>query len=124
MPQHILVVDDDPGMQDVVKLALTAEGYTVSLAASGQQALECIAENRPALILLDLQMPGMTGEDVIRQIRAMHSDVRLALMTGGDRGRAKAAQYRADGYLAKPFDLVDLLDLVERLGGRLDRRET
>ena len=120
MSEHILVVDDDPGIQRVITLALDAEGYTVSLAANGQEALQRIAEDRPALVLLDLRMPGMTGADVIRQLRARHHDIRIVLMTGGDRGRAEAEQYGADGYLAKPFELIELVELAERLSGRRD----
>ena len=58
---HVLVVDDDEGIRGIIQMTLELEGYSVATASNGKEALDRIAEHRPALILLDLMMPIMTG---------------------------------------------------------------
>lgn len=114
MSHHVLVVDDDPNIREMIEAVLTDEGFTVGTASNGREALERIGESRPKLVLLDLQMPVMTGWDVIRQLHESRVEVPIVFMTAGFRARREAEQHGADGYLAKPFELNDLLDVVER----------
>jgi CheY-like chemotaxis protein len=110
----VLVVDDDEGIREVVAMLLSDEGYIVQTASNGQEALSSIHTQRPALVLLDLQMPVMTGWQLVEQLRAFRLDVPVVFMSAGVRARSEAVQYSVAGYLAKPFDLDDLLGVVAR----------
>ena len=114
MPQHVLVVDDDRAIRRVVEMALEDEGYTVTTAANGREALEAIATQAPALVLLDLNMPVMSGWDVTAQVQQQGLEVPLVYMTAGNSARAEAERHRVAGYLAKPFALHELIEVVER----------
>ena len=109
----VLVVDDDPGIRGVIQAALEMEGYTVVTASNGREALDCIAKAQPALVLLDLQMPVMTGWDLFSQLHAAQCPVPIVFMTAGFRAKAEAERCGADGYLSKPFDLDQLFQTVE-----------
>lgn len=111
---HVLVVDDDPGIRGTIRAILDEEGYTVATASNGCEALVRIAEQRPALVLLDLQMPVMNGWEVLTRVRESGLNIPVVFMTAGLRAHAEAARHHADGALPKPFDLDELLQLVER----------
>ncbi len=106
MPE-IMVIDDDVSISDMLYDALTAEGYTVSRAYSGTEALMLLQNRRPDLILLDLMLPGLSGEQVLEKIRDIPVIVvsakadtadKVGLLLGG-----------AADYITKPFDLPELL---------------
>ena len=96
-------------------LALAEDGIQSDTAANGQAALGCISANRPTLVLLDLQMPVMTGWEVLSQLQHAQANIPVVFMSAGRRVREEAEQHGADGYLAKPFSVDDLLLLVHRL---------
>jgi DNA-binding response OmpR family regulator len=110
----ILVVDDDPGILDAVAELLRIEGYDVETAANGADALEAIARSRPALVLLDMRMPVLDGWGVARMLAARGIRVPILVMTAARDGASWASEIGADGYLAKPFGIGDLLDAVQR----------
>lgn len=114
MDSHILVVDDDTGIRRLVEVVLKSEGYAVELAADGRAALEAISRRRPAVVLLDLQMPVMTGWEVHAALRLHGPRVPVVFMTAGYRAQREAETHGADGCLSKPFELEDLLDAVAR----------
>ena len=114
MSHEILVVDDDPAVRQVIEAILTEEGFSVATAADGHQALDRIAQHRPVLVLLDLQMPMMSGWTVLQQLRDANVNIPVVFMTAGYRAKSEAEQHRAAGYLAKPFELRDLLGVVQR----------
>ena len=115
LPRRILVVDDDAGVRVVLTTALEREGYAVSGAADGEDALRLIAAELPALIVLDLQMPGLSGWDVAEALREGGVDVPiLALSASSDVGAA-AEEIGAAGWVAKPFNVLDLLEKVARV---------
>jgi CheY-like chemotaxis protein len=111
----ILVVDDDQAILATVADILALSGYPVITAADGREALRLTAEMRPALVLLDLRMPGLDGWEVARTLRARGVAAPILVMTAAQDAHHWAEQIGADGYLAKPFDLDDLLAAVERL---------
>jgi len=115
MSHHILIVDDDAGIRAMIEMVLQSEGFNVSTAADGREALDRIAENRPVLVLLDLQMPVMTGWETLSHLRDAQIDIPVVFMTAGYRAKAEAERCGADGYVAKPFELDTLLAVVERL---------
>ena len=121
--QHdtVLVVDDDTSILDTVSSILTGEGYYVVSAATGEEALAAVARKQPALILLDMRMPVMDGWAVARALRAQGIKVPIVVMTAAESAKRWADEVGAEGYLAKPFGLDDLLATVERFrspGGR------
>lgn len=116
MAQTILVVDDNEANLRLINAVLKTRGYGLIEATSGEAALEILSAQRPSLVLMDVQMPGLSGIDVARTIRAMPAlaDVPLIAITAmamkGDREEILAAGF--NDYLAKPYKMGELLTLV------------
>lgn len=110
----ILVVDDDPAILDTVSDILTFEGYPVETAANGAEALRAIEHARPRLVLLDMRMPVLDGWGFARTLRERGIRLPIVVMTAAQDARRWAQEIGADGYIAKPFDLIDLLNAVAR----------
>jgi CheY-like chemotaxis protein len=114
--KRVLVVDDDAAIRDTVADALLDEGYQVLTAANGRAALEVVARTVPRLILLDMRMPIMDGWEFARAYRELPGPhAPIVVITAARDAGDRAAQIEADDYLAKPFDLDDLLAVVSRL---------
>lgn len=96
---------------------LEAEGYRVAVAAHGADALRSLALERPAVILLDLNMPVMDGWELLRRLRASGVAIPVVFMTAGRAAHVEAERAGADGYLPKPFDIDMLYDVVARFAG-------
>ena len=111
----ILIVDDDESIRQTVSEILEVEGYRVCAAANGEEALERVAETRPALVLLDMRMPVLDGWGFARVLRERGIRLPILVMTAAQNARGWAEEIGADGYVAKPFDLDDLLSQIERL---------
>ncbi len=109
----ILVVDDEPNIVELVKLYLARAGYTVVPAHDGREALERFAQDRPALVVLDLMLPEVDGWEVCRRIRR-ESDVPIIMLTARseDIDKIVGLELGADDYLAKPFNPRELLARV------------
>lgn len=112
---HILVVDDDEGVRNVCTTLFHALGYRAAEADSGLKAIETLANASQSvqLVLLDLEMPGMRGDEVMRAMKARDPDVRVLLMSG--KPSSDLQRYLrdgADGVLRKPFGMRDLDDKV------------
>jgi CheY-like chemotaxis protein len=111
----ILVVDDDESIREFVSVALVDEGYSVVTAGDGAQALESIQRERPGVILLDMRMPVMDGWEFSRAYHATPAPhAPIIVVTAARDAAERASQIQAEGYLAKPFDLEELLILVSR----------
>ncbi|MBI3964076.1 MAG: response regulator [Chloroflexi bacterium] len=109
----VLIVDDDRHISALVTAILRDEGYGVRVASDGQEALELLTDEQPALILLDLHMPRMSGQEFIRVYRQRQGPhVPIVIFSAGQNAEIAARQLQADGYLTKPFDLRDLLRLL------------
>jgi CheY-like chemotaxis protein len=110
----ILVVDDDADLCQFIARALRPEGYTTVRAANGEAALTAVEVSSPDLILLDVNMPGIDGWDVLSRLRDKAGPHQpIVVMTGQYQGQERALESGAQGYLAKPFDLDDLLESVD-----------
>lgn len=111
----VLVVDDDAEIRDVVRWLLEDEGWTVETASDGRDALEQATRARPALIVLDMGLPIMSGEEVAMRLQDVYVDPPPIIVVSAD-GRAgeKAARIGAASYLHKPFDVDTLARLVRR----------
>ena len=107
---RILVVDDEPLLRRVLRSTLSALGFVVADAETGETALEIVRAEKFDLILLDINMPGLSGLETCRAIRAK-SDVGILMLTVRDRATDKieALDAGADGYVTKPFDVNELL---------------
>jgi len=106
----ILIVDDEPQIRRVLRTTLTSQGYTVAEAKSGDEALEQIREERPDLILLDVNMPGRSGLETCREIRSS-GDVPVIMLTvrNTERDKVQALDAGADDYVTKPFGAEELM---------------
>lgn len=110
MSGRILVVDDEPQIRRVLRAALTAQGYEVTDARTGEDALLALRDARFDLVLLDMNMPGMGGLETCRQIRE-GSEVVIIVLTVRDEEKDKVAALDAgaDDYVNKPFSMPELL---------------
>jgi two-component system KDP operon response regulator KdpE len=108
--EHILVVDDDKALLQVLELTLSEHGYEVSCATSGLQALRLIFQRQPDLVILDISIPELNGWDVCQRIREM-SDIPILILTAycEQENRIKGLTLGADDYVVKPFDIPELL---------------
>jgi two-component system KDP operon response regulator KdpE len=107
---RILVVDDEPRLRQALRSTLSALGFVVADAESGEAALEILRAERFDLILLDINMPGISGFETCRAIRA-RSDASIVMLSVRDRAgdKIEALDAGADGYVTKPFDVNELL---------------
>lgn len=113
---HVLVVEDDDDLQNLLRLVLEGAGHAVRRASDGRQALAAVAEAMPAIILLDMNMPVMNGWEFARAFRAAHGHAApIVVVTAARDARRSAADIAADAWLGKPFDLDDVLRTVDRL---------
>ncbi len=127
MAQRILVVDDEANIRELVRLYLEKEGFTVTLAQGGEEALSLVRESPPALIVLDLMMPSMDGFEVCRTVRREH-DVPIVMLTARneDIDKIVGLEIGADDYLTKPFNPRELVARVKAVLRRAEggRRQT
>jgi two-component system KDP operon response regulator KdpE len=106
----ILVVDDEPQIRRVLRTTLSMHGYVISEATTGEEAVEAVRKERPDLILLDVNMPGIGGIEAAREIREM-SDAPIIMLTvrNAERDKVVALDAGADDYVVKPFGIEELL---------------
>ncbi len=109
----ILVVDDEPQIRRVLRTALVAGGYTVQDVRSGEEALETLREERPDLAIVDINLPGMSGFEVCREIRET-SEVPIIMLSvrNSEGDKVRALDAGADDYVVKPFSTQELLARV------------
>ena len=113
----ILVVDDNALNSKLVQVILTGDGHDVRVAASAEEALQMLQSFTPRIVLMDIQLPGMDGLELTRQLKAdaRHSDLVIIALTAyamkGDRERALAAG--CNGYIAKPIDTETFSRAIE-----------
>jgi two-component system, OmpR family, KDP operon response regulator KdpE len=105
----VLVVDDEPPIQRLLRATLQADGYAVATAGTGEEALAFLEDERPDLIVLDVMMPGMDGFETLRHIRA-RSQLPVILLTArsSDPDKLRGLQTGADDYMTKPFNPDEL----------------
>jgi DNA-binding response OmpR family regulator len=112
--ETILVVDDEPTIVEVVELYLLREGFKVLTAADGHAALSAVQQQRPDLVVLDLMLPGMSGLDVTRQLRAGGAlPIIMLTARGEETDRVVGLELGADDYVTKPFSPRELVARVK-----------
>ncbi len=104
---RILVTDDDPSVQDLLDDFLTKKGYKISLASNGEEGLSKVKSEKPHLVLLDINMPGMDGLEVLKKIKKDSPSVTVIMITGLQEMETarKALEMGAYDYITKPFNL-------------------
>ena len=113
--RKILVVDDDPVIRDMMADILEFEGYTISVARNGSEALQLLRSDENYLVFLDIMMPAMSGKELCAIIEAdPHSRERhtIILMSAMD-NLEEAASFQVDAILQKPFVVEDVIDILE-----------
>jgi len=124
MIKRLLVVDDDPGLLRAVAETLRAEGYEVTTARRGADALVSIAESLPDLIVSDIRMPGMDGYELVRNLRASARTklIPIVFLTAKDETTDRIAGFRSgvDAYLTKPFEPDELVAVVANILKRVE----
>jgi two-component system, OmpR family, KDP operon response regulator KdpE len=112
-PRTILVVDDEPAILRALRAGLEARGYRVLTAVNGQQAIDVVALEAPALVVLDLNLPDIDGVAVCRRIRGW-TDVPIVVLSaeGSEARKVLALDEGADDYVTKPFSMPELLARV------------
>ena len=111
----VLVVDDDEMIRRLVRAVLEADEFEVSEARDGESALRLAGEVHPAVVVLDIMMPGLDGVEVCRRLD--HGKVKVVILTARDDPRLEeeCRKAGADAFLTKPFSSIELLDLVAEL---------
>ena len=118
-PKKLLVADDEPNIVISLEYLMKREGYDVLVATDGNQALEAIQREQPALVLLDVMMPGKTGFEVCQSVRADPAldGVRILMLTakGRETDVGKGLALGANAYMTKPFSTRELVQKVAEL---------
>ena len=119
MKPHVLIVEDEEALSALLEYNLTREGFDVRISADGEGAVLAIEEDRPDLVLLDWMLPGLSGLEICRQIRARPDlrDTPVIMLTarGEEADRIRGLDVGADDYLTKPFSVPELIARVRAL---------
>ena len=117
----ILVVDDDPEILAMLRDFLEGEGLAVRTAVNGAEALDMLDTVSPSLVLLDMRMPVLDGWGFAAQLGDRRESYPIVVMTAAESARRWAEEIGANGYIAKPFDVNELLQVIERHRSRDSR---
>lgn len=125
MTRHVLLVEDEPNIVEAIRFLLTREGWAVDCHGNGDDAVDKVAELRPDLLVLDLMLPGKSGLDVLRELRAMPEFEALPVLMltarGQSRDRELAEQAGVSRFMTKPFSNAEVLTAVRDLVALADR---
>jgi len=125
-PQRLLLVDDEPDLQQLLVFNLGAAGFTVEAVATGAAGLEAALRERPAVVILDLMLPDLPGTEVCRRLRAEPrlDDVGILMLTarGDEYDRVLGFEVGADDYVVKPYSVRELVLRVRALARRSSER--
>ena len=114
--RRILVVDDDPDINRLLRVRLAARGYEVATAASGEEALELLSETPADLVFLDISLPGISGLQTLAEVRRRGLDTAVIMTTafGSEQIAVEALRQGANDYLRKPFESDEFRRVLER----------
>jgi DNA-binding response OmpR family regulator len=120
MKTKVLIVEDDPHIRMGLEELLRTEGFEVTSCARGDEALQSVTQQRPGLIILDVMLPGVSGYDVCKKLRAAHCATPILMLTakGQEVDKVVGLELGADDYLTKPFGVRELLARIHALQRR------
>lgn len=115
----ILIVEDDTSLRDLFTAMLSIDGYTIEVASDGQEALTILNKNRPDIVILDMNLPQVSGYEVIRYIRSHEQlrDLRVIILSANSNVPSSDEAELADVVLMKPVTMIQLQTMVKRLTG-------
>ena len=116
--KRIMVVDDEENIRLLYQEELEEEGYTVDVAANGQEALDKLTSFVPDLITLDIKMPGMDGVETLRRIREIQRDLPVILCSAYGEYKQDLTTWASDAYVIKTSDLTELKETIRTLLSR------
>ncbi len=124
--QTILLVDDEPSILQLSRMYLEREGFEIQSAQDGLQALQAVERLKPALLVLDVMLPGLDGFEVCRRLRAANNPLPIIMLTARDEDIDKilGLELGADDYLTKPFNPRELVARVKAILRRADKNGT
>jgi len=109
-PAAILIVDDEAQIRRVMRTSLSSHGYTILEASTGEEAVEIVRQERPDLVLLDINMPGIGGIEACREIReSSNASIIMLTVRSTERDKVRALDAGADDYVVKPFSMEEVL---------------
>jgi len=118
MRPHVLIIEDEAGLLEILELNFRSAGYQVSTATDGVTAWQRYEHERPDLLVLDLNLPKISGFRLLELVRS-ESDLPVIILTAYDFAEAEeVARHRPDAFVKKPFDVQELVHTADRLVGR------
>lgn len=121
MARRVLLIEDEPNIIEAISFILTRDGWTVHTHVEGATAAARVRAHPPDLVILDVMLPGASGYDVLRELRANEETSAVPVMMLSARGQAKdremAERLGATDYMTKPFSNAEILENVRRLAG-------
>ncbi len=119
MTGHVLLIEDEPNIIEAISFLLRQEGWRVTTHSDGTDALDAIRAGTPDLVILDVMLPGRSGFEILRELRADSEigalPVLMLTAKGQNRDRRTAEQYGVNRYMTKPFSNADMLAAVREL---------
>jgi DNA-binding NtrC family response regulator len=117
MLTSILIVDDDAGVRIMLSSVLNDEGYSVEAVENGKKAIKACEKSPFDVALIDIELPDMKGTELLNRLKKMQPRMIRIIITGHPsiENAMKAVNERADGYVLKPFEVTDLLEMIARL---------
>jgi CheY-like chemotaxis protein len=115
LSSRILIVDDDPTIRYLVGRILADEGYQVVAAADGREGLKTLAASEISLVLLDLNMAGMNGQEMLKQLTVAHPELPVVIISARPRQSAENDMVGCSAFLQKPLDFLALLEVIKKL---------
>jgi CheY-like chemotaxis protein len=114
---RVVIVDDEPLVRSLLRITLPGDAFDVLEASDGEAAVRLIADNSPSLVVLDWQLPGRTGAEVLEEVKQRFPELPVVVLTASrDPGeRSRAEELGANMFLTKPFSPLELLEVIERL---------
>ena len=114
--KHILVIDDDKGITDVIKIILEDKGFRVSVSTGSEQIEKLIDKSKPNLLLLDILMYGTSGPEIVKLLKnkTKTKNIPILMMSASENTKKIANSVGANGYLEKPFNIDYLVDLINK----------
>lgn len=122
MGKHVLLIEDEPNIAEAIQFILARDGWRVSCHAEGGDAVNVVRAQRPDVLILDVMLPGRSGFDILRDLRAepATADLPVLMLTARGQGRDRdmAAEAGASHFMAKPFSNAEILASLNALVGR------
>jgi DNA-binding response OmpR family regulator len=122
MGQHVLLIEDEPNIAEAIRFILARDGWQVSIHSGGSDSVKEVKKLRPDVLILDVMLPGQSGFDILRALRALPEFValRVLMLTAKGQGcdRETAERAGADMFMTKPFSNAEILTSVRALGAQ------